>query len=154
MTNGRSIDRSPTALLQTYCPAEVARMSRVIAASTSETKQAVSQLSLMVTRRCNMTCSHCSVKSSPGVKGEPSEAELLRWVREAAQAGESFVNQGMLNTRIGSDVATVIDDPTIENSYGFYLYDDEGVKARPKVNRIWMATSTGTMRNAGDAPTR
>ncbi|MHA1676200.1 MAG: TldD/PmbA family protein, partial [Candidatus Njordarchaeales archaeon] len=32
----------------------------------------------------------------------------------------------------GSDVVTVIDDPTIPNSYGFYLYDDEGVKAKPR----------------------
>ena len=64
--------------------------------------------------------------------GHPYEADRITG-REAAQAGESFINAGMLGTRIGSDVATVIDDPTIENSYGFYLYDDEGVKARPKV---------------------
>ncbi|MFO7618045.1 MAG: TldD/PmbA family protein [Thermoplasmata archaeon] len=63
--------------------------------------------------------------------GHPYEADRICG-REAAQAGESFVNAGMLGTRIGSEVATVIDDPTIENSYGFYLYDDEGVKARPK----------------------
>lgn len=64
--------------------------------------------------------------------GHPYEADRISG-REAAQAGESFVSAGMLGTRIGSEVATVIDDPTIENSYGFYLYDDEGVKARPKV---------------------
>jgi TldD protein len=64
--------------------------------------------------------------------GHPYEADRIAG-REAAQAGESFVDQGMLGTRIGSEVATVIDDPTIENSYGYYLYDDEGVKARPKV---------------------
>src|SRR5574342_657843 len=44
------------------------------------------QLSLMVTRRCNMQCGHCSVESGPGVKTEPSEADLLRYVREAAAA--------------------------------------------------------------------
>ncbi|MBA3044770.1 MAG: TldD/PmbA family protein, partial [Euryarchaeota archaeon] len=64
--------------------------------------------------------------------GHPYEADRITG-REAAQAGESFINAGMLGTRIGSDVATVIDDPTVENSYGFYLYDDEGVKARPKI---------------------
>jgi TldD protein len=64
--------------------------------------------------------------------GHPYEADRITG-REAAQAGESFINASMLGTRIGSDVATVIDDPTIENSYGFYLYDDEGVKARPKI---------------------
>jgi TldD protein len=64
--------------------------------------------------------------------GHPYEADRISG-REAAQAGESFVKAGMMGTRIGSDAATVIDDPTLENSYGFYLYDDEGVKARPKV---------------------
>lgn len=64
--------------------------------------------------------------------GHPYEADRISG-REAAQAGESFISQKMLGTRIGSEAATVIDDPTLEHSYGFYLYDDEGVKARPKV---------------------
>jgi hypothetical protein len=34
-----------------------------------------------------MTCGHCSVESSPAVRGEPSEAELIDWVRGAAAAG-------------------------------------------------------------------
>jgi TldD protein len=38
----------------------------------------------------------------------------------------------MLGQRLGSDAVTIIDDPTVENGYGFYLYDDEGVKARPR----------------------
>ena len=41
----------------------------------------------MVTRRCNMSCGHCSVESAPGIRGEPEEAELLEWVRAAAAAG-------------------------------------------------------------------
>jgi len=53
--------------------------------------------------------------------------------REAAQAGESFITREMLGTRIGSNNVTVIDDPTIETSAGFYLYDDEGVKARKRI---------------------
>jgi len=64
--------------------------------------------------------------------GHPYEADRI-FGREAAQAGESFVTEKMINTRIGSEVVTIVDDPTIENSYGFYKYDDEGVKARRKI---------------------
>lgn len=60
--------------------------------------------------------------------GHPYEADRILG-REAAQAGESFLAPDSLKTRIGSSKVTVADDPTIENSYGFYLYDDEGVKA-------------------------
>lgn len=60
--------------------------------------------------------------------GHPYESDRI-FGREAAQAGESFVKPDMLGERIGSEVVTVIDDPTIPNSWGFYLYDDEGVKA-------------------------
>ncbi|AEC52787.1 hypothetical protein PNA2_1872 [Pyrococcus sp. NA2] len=63
--------------------------------------------------------------------GHPYELDRIMG-REAAQAGESFVKPRMLGERIGSEVVTVIDDPTIPNSWGFYLYDDEGVKARPR----------------------
>ena len=46
------------------------------------------QIAVMVTRRCTMTCSHCSVESSPQVAGrQPSQDELLRIVRDAAAAG-------------------------------------------------------------------
>ncbi|MFH1212271.1 MAG: TldD/PmbA family protein, partial [Candidatus Woesearchaeota archaeon] len=64
--------------------------------------------------------------------GHPYEADRILG-REAAQAGESFVTQKMLGTRIGSSAVSVADDPTIENSYGFYLYDNEGAKARKKL---------------------
>ncbi len=63
--------------------------------------------------------------------GHPYESDRI-FGREAAQAGESFVKPHMLGERIGSNVVNVIEDPTIANSYGFYLYDDEGVKARPR----------------------
>ena len=63
--------------------------------------------------------------------GHPFEADRILG-REAAQAGESFVNVDMMNTQIGSKIVNVVEDPTIENSFGFYLYDDEGVKARKK----------------------
>lgn len=64
--------------------------------------------------------------------GHPYEADRI-FGREAAQAGESFVNERMLGQRIGSSCVTVVDDPTLPQSHGFFLYDDEGVKARRKI---------------------
>ena len=61
--------------------------------------------------------------------GHPFEADRILG-REAAAAGESFVGTGMLGKRIGSSQVTVVDDPTIPQSYGYHLYDDEGVKVR------------------------
>jgi TldD protein len=63
--------------------------------------------------------------------GHPFELDRILG-REGAQAGESFITTEMLGKRISREIVTVIDDPTIPNSYGFYLYDDEGVKARPR----------------------
>lgn len=61
--------------------------------------------------------------------GHPTEADRILG-REAAQAGESFIEVGMLGKRLGSEAVTIVDDPTLPKSYGFYLYDDEGVRAR------------------------
>jgi len=63
--------------------------------------------------------------------GHPFEADRILG-REAAQAGESFLTPDKINTKIGSSIVNVIEDPTIESSFGYYLYDDEGVKARKK----------------------
>lgn len=66
--------------------------------------------------------------------GHPMEADRILG-REMSQAGRSFIYPGgpfWIGTKIGSDLVTIIDDPTVENSYGYYLYDDEGVKARPR----------------------
>ncbi|MCD6324314.1 MAG: TldD/PmbA family protein [Desulfurococcales archaeon] len=64
--------------------------------------------------------------------GHPMEADRILG-REAAQAGESFVKPEMVRTyRVGSDHATVVEDPTIPGSSGYYLFDDEGVPARPR----------------------
>jgi len=60
--------------------------------------------------------------------GHPSEADRILG-REAAQAGESFMKPEMIGTRLGSDAVTIVDDPTLQGSYGHYLYDDEGVRA-------------------------
>jgi TldD protein len=64
--------------------------------------------------------------------GHPMEADRILG-REMSQAGRSFIYKGSeywISTRIGSKAVTVVDDPTVENSYGYYQYDDEGVKAR------------------------
>jgi TldD protein len=64
--------------------------------------------------------------------GHPMEADRILG-REMSQAGRSFIYKGgpyWIGTRIGSDAVTVVDDPTVEHSYGYYAYDDEGVKAR------------------------
>ncbi|MBI3036313.1 TldD/PmbA family protein [Candidatus Woesearchaeota archaeon] len=63
--------------------------------------------------------------------GHPYEADRVLG-REAAQAGESFISANMLGTRIGSPAVNIVDDPTIQGSFGYYLYDDEGVKARER----------------------
>jgi len=65
--------------------------------------------------------------------GHPSEGDRIKG-REAAQAGESFWRDLKIGeSRVGSDAVTVSEDPTIPNTSGFYLYDDEGVKARKRV---------------------
>ncbi|MCX8184663.1 MAG: TldD/PmbA family protein [Sulfolobales archaeon] len=64
--------------------------------------------------------------------GHPMEADRILG-REAAQAGESYVKPDMIGVfEVGNKYATVIEDPTIPGSYGFYLYDDEGVPARAR----------------------
>ena len=53
----------------------------------------MSGLAIMITRRCNMECAHCSVESGPkaGAEGPPL-FELLEAVRSAAAAGVDAVN--------------------------------------------------------------
>ena len=66
--------------------------------------------------------------------GHPSEGDRIMG-REAAQAGESFWKHYIKNIGkeiVGSPSVSVSDDPTIEGSPGFYLYDDEGVPARKR----------------------
>ena len=63
--------------------------------------------------------------------GHPYEADRI-FGRESAQAGESFINPSYIGKQIGNEMVNVVDDPTIENGFGYYLYDDEGIKARRK----------------------
>lgn len=66
--------------------------------------------------------------------GHPMEADRIIG-REMSQAGRSFIYPDgpfWIGTKIGSPAVTIIDDPTVKNSYGYYEYDDEGIKARPR----------------------
>ncbi len=106
--------------------------------------------------------------------GHPSESDRIMG-REEAQAGGSFYKEllGPENSdeiekgsvEIGSETVSVIDDPTIRGSPGFYLYDDECVEARPRylikegrlnellLNRefasVFGTSSNGAARSAG-----
>lgn len=61
--------------------------------------------------------------------GHPTEADRVLG-REASQAGKSFIPPDGLGMRVGSDLVTVVDDPTVEHAIAYYVTDDEGVKAR------------------------
>ncbi len=75
--------------------------------------------------------------------GHPSESDRIIG-REEAQAGGSFYDEFLdiddqdpldlkqSEIKLGSDDVSVIDDPTINRSPGFYLYDEECVKARSR----------------------
>ena len=63
--------------------------------------------------------------------GHPFEADRILG-REAAQAGESYLRPYDVGKKIGSENANISDDPSIPHSYGFYLYDDEGIAARKR----------------------
>ncbi len=63
--------------------------------------------------------------------GHPMEADRILG-REMSQAGRSFVSPDMVGKRIGSKYATVVDDPTVPGSYGYYAYDQEGVRGRAR----------------------
>lgn len=62
--------------------------------------------------------------------GHPYELDRILG-REAAQAGGSFITLNMIGTKISNECVSVIDDPTVKNGHGFFLFDDEGVKAKP-----------------------
>lgn len=63
--------------------------------------------------------------------GHPTEYDRIVG-REGAQAGESFLTGKPEHFRIGADIVSVIDDPTMAKSYGYYQYDDEGIPARKR----------------------
>lgn len=64
--------------------------------------------------------------------GHPGEADRMLG-REAAQAGETYVKPELFGTRIGTELVTVVDDPRLPHSFGYYLYDDEAVATTERV---------------------
>lgn len=87
--------------------------------------------------------------------GHPMEADRIMG-REASQAGKSFVSLDSKGVRVGSELVTIVDDPTLPNSFGFYLYDDEGVKARRRtlydhglINEFLQNRESGAKSGAG-----
>lgn len=63
--------------------------------------------------------------------GHPTEYDRIIG-REGAQAGESFLTGKEFPMIIGSPVVNVVDDPSLEGSFGYYKYDDEGVPSRKR----------------------
>ncbi len=68
--------------------------------------------------------------------GHPSESDRIMG-REGAQAGESFYKdildgESISDVKMGNEMVSVMDDPTLKGSPGFYRYDDECIKARPR----------------------
>jgi len=96
--------------------------------------------------------------------GHPGEMDRILG-REAAQAGESYLTKDSIGKQVGSSVVNVVDDPTIPHSFGFYIYDDEGVRARKryliregKINEFLQnretASVTGTKSNGAARASR
>jgi len=63
--------------------------------------------------------------------GHPMELDRILG-REMSQAGESFIKFQDMGKQVGSQHVNVVDDPTIEHSYGYYKYDRDGVKAKKR----------------------
>mgnify|MGYP005834245883 CR=1 FL=1 len=61
--------------------------------------------------------------------GHPGEADRMLG-REAAQAGETYLSPLDIGKVVGSPQVNVVDDPTLPRSFGFYHFDEEGVRAR------------------------
>ena len=78
--------REPQAMARTGCAASDAA-GRASRGPQEEVPADAWHLSIMITRRCNMSCAHCSVESSPKIKGDPDAAELIEVLREAHRNG-------------------------------------------------------------------
>lgn len=63
--------------------------------------------------------------------GHANEADRV-FGREAAQAGLSYIGEKELGSNVGSKEVTIVDDPGIKYAYGFFAYDDEGVRGKKK----------------------
>src|SRR3972149_6922470 len=61
--------------------------------------------------------------------GHPTEADRVLG-REASQAGKSFITPDSIGEQGGSPGVPADGAPTVEHAIAYYLYDDEGVRAR------------------------
>jgi len=52
---------------------------------------------------------------------------------DSIQKGISPVYQGKIGQKVASELVTVIDDPTLANKNGSYIFDDEGTKAEKTI---------------------
>src|SRR6476646_1925676 len=76
---------------------------------------------MMLTRRCNMTCAHCSVQSGPKIREEPTRDELIATLHAAADAGIRSVQitggEPMIREDIVFDLLRIV---TTLSSNGFW----------------------------------
>ncbi|MEM0139095.1 MAG: TldD/PmbA family protein [Ferroplasma sp.] len=63
--------------------------------------------------------------------GHPTEYDRIIG-REGAQAGESFLAGKRYPFKVGSKNVSIIDNPSLKESYGYYKYDDEGTPSRKR----------------------
>ena len=101
----------------------------------------VLHMAIMLTRKCNMSCAHCSVESSPKINGEPSDEELMESVRAAHENGVRSVlltgGEPMLRPQIVFDLldqARELGMMTALTSNGFWGKSPE--KAEQTVARL------------------
>lgn len=59
--------------------------------------------------------------------------EVFGHLAEADITMSGSIIKDKLGAKVGSELVTIIDDPTIEGGFGTIKYDDEGVEARPAV---------------------
>jgi hypothetical protein len=85
---------------------------------------------IMLTRRCNMTCGHCSVASGPGIKDEPAETEILARADALVAAGVRSVlltgGEPMLRESLALELVDRLGKagvPTSMTSNGFWGAD-------------------------------
>lgn len=103
----------------------------------SVARKEVSILGKIINQAEAMRAQECDVILGPEVvgivshesSGHPGEADRALG-REAAQAGETYLSSDSVGMTVGSEVVNVVEDPTIPGSFGYYLFDDEGVRAR------------------------
>jgi TldD protein len=57
--------------------------------------------------------------------GHFSEADLI-------EDNPSMRDKMKIGAKLGNDIVNIVDDPTMPNQLGFYKYDDEGVRTRPR----------------------